>query len=59
MVNTPQSQYQLTKLQVGVHSATGIFQQEMNTQMKDIPFCKVGVDYILISGPDDDNQLMS
>ena len=51
-VNTPWGLYQFTRLQFGVHSATEIFQQEMNKRLKDIPFCKVQVDDILIYIPD-------
>ena len=56
-VNTPRGLYQPTRLQFGVHSATGIFQKEMDKRLKDIPFCKVRVDDILISGSDDSSHL--
>ena len=56
-VNTHRGLYQPTRLQFGVHSATGIFQREMDKRLKDIPFCKVRVDDILISGHDDASHL--
>ena len=56
-VNTHRGLYRPTRLQFGVHSATGIFQREMDKRLKDIPFCKVRVDDILISGHDDASHL--
>ena len=56
-VNTHRGLYQPTRLQFGVHSATGIFQREMDKRLKDIPFCQVCVDDILISGHDDASHL--
>lgn len=56
-VNTHQGLYQPTRLQFGVHSATGIFQREMDKRLKNIPFCKVRVDDILVSGSDDSSHL--
>ena len=56
-VNTHCRLYRTTRLQFGVHSATGIFQREMDKRLKDIPFCKVCVDDILISGHDDASHL--
>ena len=56
-VNIHRGLYRPTRLQFGVHSATGIFQREMNKMLKDIPFSKVRVDDILISGHDDASYL--
>ena len=56
-VNTHRGLYRPTRLQFGVHSATGIFQREMDKRLKDIPFCKVCVDDILILGHDDASHL--
>lgn len=53
MVNTHWVLYQPTRLQFGVHSATGSFQWEVDERLKVIPFCKAGMDNILISGHDD------
>ena len=52
-VNTHRGLYQPTRLQFGDHSATGIFQQDMDKRLKDIPFLKDRVDNILISGQGD------
>ena len=51
--NTHRGLYRPTRLQFGVNSVTGIFQREMDKRLKDILFCKVRVDDILISGHDD------
>ena len=49
--------YQPYRLQFGVHSATGIFQREMDKSMAGIPFVKVRVDDILISDRADGDHL--
>ena len=44
--------FQLKRLQSGVHSASGIFEREMEKILDKIPFVKVRSDDILISGRD-------
>ena len=56
-VNTHCGLYRPTRKQFGVHSATGIFQREMDKRLNDIPFSKVHVDDILISGHNDASHL--
>nr|XP_047141340.1 uncharacterized protein K02A2.6-like [Hydra vulgaris] len=56
-INTHQGLYQPTRLQFGVHSATGIFQREMDRRLGRLPFVKVRVDDILISGKSDIEHL--
>ena len=56
-INTHQGLYQPSRLQFGVHSATGIFQREMDRRLCKIPFTKARVDDILISGRDDVEHL--
>ena len=52
-INTQLGLYRPKRLQFGVHSATGIFQREMDNRLRKIPFVKVRVDDILISGRND------
>ncbi|XP_057298423.1 uncharacterized protein K02A2.6-like [Hydractinia symbiolongicarpus] len=56
-INTHRGLYRPTRLQYGVHSATGIFQREMDRRLRHIPRTKVRVDDILISGKDDEEHL--
>ena len=56
-INTHQGLYQPTRLQFGIHSATGIFQREMDQRMSRIPFVKARVDDILISGRNDEEHM--
>ena len=56
-INTHQGLYQPSRLQFGVHSATGIFQREMDQRLSKIPMTKVRVDDILVSGKDDRDHL--
>ena len=49
-VNTHKGLYQPERLQYGVHSATGIFQREIERVLKGIPFVLVRVDDILVTG---------
>ena len=58
-INTQKGLYRPARLQFGVHSATGIFQREMNSRLSKIPFVKVRVDDILISGKNDEEHLRS
>lgn len=56
-INTHRGLFRPTRLQYGVHSATGIFQREMDRRLRHIPRTKVRVDDILISGKDDEEHL--
>ena len=56
-INTHQGLYQPSRLQFGIHSATGIFQREMDQRMSRIPFVKARVDDILISGRNDEDHM--
>ena len=42
---------------VGVHSASGIFQREMEKRLSKVPFAKVRADDILVSGKNDSEHL--
>ena len=48
-VNTHRGLYQPQRVQYGVHSATGIFQREIERILKGIPFVLVRVDDILVT----------
>ena len=52
MVNTHHGLYQPIRLQFEVHCAIGIFQREMDKRLKNIPFCKVCMDDMIL-GQDD------
>ena len=52
-ISTHRGLYQPTRLQFGVHSATGIFQRIMDQKLAGIPMTKVRVDDIIVSGIDD------
>ena len=56
-INTHQGLFQPSRLQFGIHSATGIFQREMDRRLQRIPMTKVRVDDILVSGQDDEEHL--
>lgn len=56
-INTHQGLYQPSRLQFGIHSATGIFQREMDRRLCKIPFTQARVDDILISGRNDAEHL--
>ena len=56
-INTHKGLYQPSRLQFGLHSATGIFQREMEHRLCRIPFVKVRVDDILVSGENDEDHL--
>ena len=58
-ITTHQGLYQPSQLQFGIHSATGIFQQEMDLRLSRILFTKVQVDDILVSGRNDEEHLNS
>ena len=50
-INTHRGLYQPSRMQFGIHSATGIFQREMDNRLCRIPFTQVRVDDILVSHP--------
>ena len=52
-VSTHKGLYQPDRLQFGIHSATGIFQREMERILAGIPCVLVRVDDILVTGKDD------
>lgn len=56
-INTHQGLYQPSRLQFGIHSATGIFQRVMDQRLCRIPFVKARVDDILVSGKNDAEHL--
>ena len=56
-INTHRGLYQPSRLQFGIHSATGIFQREMDRRLSRIPFVKVRVDDILVSGRNDEEHM--
>ena len=58
-INTHQGLYQPSRLQFGVHSATGMFQREMDSRLCRIPMTKVRVDDILVSGRNDAEHLQN
>ena len=58
-INTHQGLFQPSRLQFGVHSATGIFQREMDRRLRRVPMTKVRVDDILVSGRNDAEHLQN
>ena len=48
-INTHKGFFQPTRLQFRVHSASGIFQRELESRLASIPFVKVQSDDILVS----------
>ena len=58
-MNTHRGLFQPRRLQFGVHSASGIFQREMEKRLKNIPFTMVRVDDILISGRNNEEHLQN
>ena len=57
IVNTHKGLFQPKRLQFGIHSASVIFQREMEKRLDKIPFVKVRSDEILISGRNDVEHL--
>ncbi len=58
-VSTHKGLYQPNRLQYGVHSATGIFQREIERVLKGISKVWVRVDDILVTGKDDIEHLLN
>ena len=56
-VNTHKGLFRPIRLQFGVHSASGIFQRELENRVAHIPFAKVSSDHILISDKNDKEHL--
>ena len=56
-INTHKGLFQPTRLQYGVHSATAIFQREMDQRLAHIPRTKARVDDVLTTGVDDASHL--
>ena len=56
-INTHKGLFQPTRLQYGVHSATAIFQREMDQRLAHIPRTKARVDDVLTTGTDDSSHL--
>ncbi|XP_047123845.1 uncharacterized protein K02A2.6 [Hydra vulgaris] len=56
-VNTHRGLFEPIRLQFGVHSASGIFQREIEKLIGNLPFTKVRVDDILVSGRSDEEHL--
>ena len=56
-VNTHKGLFEPTRLQFGVHSASGIFQREIEKRICHVPCTMVRVDDILVSGRDDVEHL--
>lgn len=56
-VNTHRGLFQPTRLQYGVHSATALFQREMDQRLAHIPRTTARVDDILTTGTDDKSHL--
>ena len=56
-INTQTGFYRPSRLQYGVHSAKGIFQRQMDIRLGKIPFVKVRIDDILVSGKNDEEHL--
>ena len=56
-ISTHKGLYQPSRLQFGVHSATGIFQRVMDQKLAGIPNVYVRVDDILVTGKDDEEHL--
>ena len=56
-VNTHKGLFQPKRLQFGIHSASGIFQREMEKRLDKIPFVKVRSDDVLIAGRNDVKHL--
>ena len=52
-INTFMGLFQYNRLTYGINSAVSIFQRTMENVLRDLPGCCVFVDYILITGQDD------
>ena len=58
-INTHKGLFQLTRLQCGVHSASGIFQRELENRLATIPFVKIRSDDILVSRKNSKEHLVN
>ena len=58
-INTHKGLFQPTRLQFGVHSASGIFQRQLENRLATIPFVKVRSDDILVSGKNSKEHLVN
>ena len=58
-INTHKGLFQPTRLQFGVHSASGIFQRELENRLATIPFVKIRSDHILVSGKNSKEHLVN
>ena len=56
-VNTHRGLFQPTRLQYGIHAASGVFQREMEGRLAGIPRTVVRVDDILVTGEDTQQHL--
>ena len=56
-INTHRGLFRPTRLQFGVHLASGVFQREMEKRLSNIPLTFVRVDDILVSGENDHEHL--
>ena len=56
-INTHRGLLRPTRMQFGLHSASGIFQRELETRLAPVPRTIVRVDDILITGKDDEEHL--
>ena len=55
-INTHRGLFQPTRLQYGIHAASGLFQREMECRLTDVPRTIVRVDDILITGKGDNEH---
>ena len=58
-INTHKGPFQPTRLQFGVHSASGIFQRELENRLATISFIEVRSDDILVSGKNNKEHLVN
>ncbi len=58
-ISTHRGLFQPTRLQFGVHSATGIFQREMEKRLSHVPKLVVRIDDILLAGTDQTELLLN
>ena len=56
-INTHRGLFEVTRLQFGIHSASGIFQRTIEQLVKDVPRTKPRSDDVLITGENDEEHL--